>query len=206
MKWEVSERRSVVDNRWLKVTRDVCTRPDGSLVDGYYVVHGGNWVNVTPVTTEGQLVLVREYRHGFGEVLLGLPGGLIDDDDPSSCDAARRELAEEVHGLKVLLVEQTARMVVNPSTHTNTGYSCMALVAPIASAKVIYSGEPDIEVELHDFCEIIVGALGDKTLMSGFDAASLLRAFFRLGAHRELLTQEFNRRLGMLAESFFHQP
>jgi 8-oxo-dGTP pyrophosphatase MutT (NUDIX family) len=53
---------------------------------------------IFPVTTDGQVVMVEQYRHGAGKTLLELPAGNIDTDDinvQTALEAAQRELQEE---------------------------------------------------------------------------------------------------------------
>lgn len=53
-----------------------------------------DWVNVVAVTTEGQIVLVRQFRFGTDALSLEVPGGVIEaGEDPVA--AGVRELAEE---------------------------------------------------------------------------------------------------------------
>src|SRR5215831_6741942 len=127
MEWELLSSVLIVDDPWLRVSADRCRRHDGSLVEPYYRIHGRDWVNVCPLFPDGTMALVREYRHGYGTVLPGLPGGLIDPGDADEAAAARRELREETGISAVLELVKTAAMVVNPSTHTNLGHSFLAI-------------------------------------------------------------------------------
>ncbi|HEY9785430.1 MAG TPA: NUDIX hydrolase [Candidatus Obscuribacterales bacterium] len=61
----------------------------------FYVLHPSNWVNVIPLTSEGEVIFIEQYRHGIEKVTLEIPGGAIDPDDESSLHAAKRELFEE---------------------------------------------------------------------------------------------------------------
>jgi ADP-ribose pyrophosphatase len=60
----------------------------------FFVLEAGDWVNVIPVTSDGRVVLVRQYRYGNGEVTLEIPGGLIDPGQ-TPLESAQRELLEE---------------------------------------------------------------------------------------------------------------
>ena len=52
------------------------------------------WVNVIATTPEGQVVLIRQWRHGIQGVTLEIPGGMVDPgEDPMAAGA--RELLEE---------------------------------------------------------------------------------------------------------------
>jgi ADP-ribose pyrophosphatase len=52
-------------------------------------------VVVVPVTADGHLLMVRQYRHAAGAWLLEMPAGSIDDRDGTPEEAAQRELREE---------------------------------------------------------------------------------------------------------------
>src|SRR3989304_5703220 len=52
------------------------------------------WANVLALTRNNEAVLVKQYRHGVRDILLELPGGIVDDDE-NPLDAVRRELLEE---------------------------------------------------------------------------------------------------------------
>lgn len=59
------------------------------------VVEYGVAVVLVPVTQDGELLMVRQYRHAVGAWLLELPAGGVDGDDTSPEAAALRELREE---------------------------------------------------------------------------------------------------------------
>lgn len=66
---------------------------DGSLREREVVVHPGG-VSVVCLTEENQVLMVRQFRYGAGEVLLELPAGKLEPgEDPF--DAMRREQREE---------------------------------------------------------------------------------------------------------------
>ena len=52
------------------------------------------WANVLALTKNKEAVLVKQYRHGVQDVLLELPGGIVDNDE-NPLEGARRELLEE---------------------------------------------------------------------------------------------------------------
>ena len=58
------------------------------------VLETPDWVNIVATTDAGQVVCVRQYRFGTGEITLEIPGGAIDPREDHGA-AARRELREE---------------------------------------------------------------------------------------------------------------
>lgn len=53
-----------------------------------------DWVSIVPVTQDGLVVFVRQYRVGIDAPTLEVPGGIIDEGQ-TPADAALRELREE---------------------------------------------------------------------------------------------------------------
>ena len=60
----------------------------------YFVLELADWVNVVPVTSAQELVMVRQYRHATRGVTLEIPAGSVKENEVPA-DAARRELLEE---------------------------------------------------------------------------------------------------------------
>lgn len=60
----------------------------------FTVLNSKDWANIIPITPEGKIVMVEQYRHGTNEVTIELPGGLIEiGENPEK--AAIRECKEE---------------------------------------------------------------------------------------------------------------
>lgn len=74
---------------------DEVAMPDGAMVTREVAQHP-DAVAVVPLTDDGQVVLVRQYRHPVGRYELEVPAGLLDVDGESEGEAAQRELAEEI--------------------------------------------------------------------------------------------------------------
>lgn len=77
----------------LNVRRDTVTAVKGQAYREI-IEHNGA-VAIVPVTAEGRVVMVKQYRYACGRTVLEIPAGKIDrgEDDPVS--AAARELREE---------------------------------------------------------------------------------------------------------------
>lgn len=91
-KWEVISSREIADCRVFTVRGDLSR--NGDLTAEFYVIENPDWVNVIPVTPDGDIVLIEQFRHGVGAPVLEIPGGMIDaGEEPEA--AARRELLEE---------------------------------------------------------------------------------------------------------------
>jgi ADP-ribose pyrophosphatase len=122
--WTVIDRQEVADCLVFKVERESTRSPyDGSVHD-FYVLPSPDWVNVVPLTDDGQVVMVRQWRHGSKEFTLEVPGGLVDDGrDPLA--AGRGELIEET-GYQAAAWERLGRINPNPALFPNRLYTFLA--------------------------------------------------------------------------------
>ena len=84
----------IFDGKVLHLYRDEIYLPDGREAFREYCCHNGA-VCIVPVTREGEVVCVSQYRYAVGQMMLEIPAGKLDtpDEDPES--AALRELKEE---------------------------------------------------------------------------------------------------------------
>ncbi len=87
------ERREIYSGRVIDLAVERLRLPNGSVCDMEMVHHRGA-AAVVPVDADGQVILVRQYRHAVGGWLLEVPAGKLDGGEaPDAC--AERELAEE---------------------------------------------------------------------------------------------------------------
>ena len=84
-----------MDNRWLKLDAEAVRTPAGLVLDPWWILDFPDWVLIVPVTSAGEVVLIRQWRQGARAFILETPGGLIDPTDADASAAARRELLEE---------------------------------------------------------------------------------------------------------------
>ena len=122
--WKVLSSEYLVKAPWAVLRKDTCSMPNGHVVPEYYVLEYPNWVNVVALTAEGQFILVRQYRHGIANVVLEIPGGVIDEGELAE-DAARRELLEET-GYQFESFEKLCELFPNPATSNNITTSYLA--------------------------------------------------------------------------------
>ena len=84
----------IFDGRILHVRRDLVTLPDGKQATREVVHHIGA-VAVLPLTESGEVILERQFRYPFGEVLVEIPAGKLESPEEDPRRAALRELEEE---------------------------------------------------------------------------------------------------------------
>ena len=59
------------------------------------LIHHDGAAAVLPVTDDGKILMVRQYRHALGRFTLEIPAGKLDSPDEEKIECARRELEEE---------------------------------------------------------------------------------------------------------------
>ena len=85
---------AIFDGRILHVRLDRVTLPNGKEATREVVHHIGA-VAVLPLTESGEVILERQYRYPFGEVLVEIPAGKLESPEEDPRKAALRELEEE---------------------------------------------------------------------------------------------------------------
>ncbi|MPQ42641.1 NUDIX hydrolase [Clostridium tarantellae] len=102
-------------------------------------------VMIIPITTKGELVLIKQFRPAINDYIYEFPAGLVDKNE-SIEEAARRELFEET-GLKCIKFEK----ILAPC-YTSVGMSDET----VAVVKMIVEGIPTNEnIEENEEIEII---------------------------------------------------
>jgi 8-oxo-dGTP pyrophosphatase MutT (NUDIX family) len=154
--------------------------PRTGKVHPFVVLKSPEWVNVLPVTPEGKVLFVHQFRQGTGTITMEVPAGMVDPDDPDPAETARRELLEET-GYSAETVICTGIVESNPAFMNNRCHTFLALNVRKVQEPQLDGGE-DIVLE-----EVPLDQL-DSLVTSGRVAHSLtLCAFYNLQRFRHLL-------------------
>lgn len=166
----------VLDSSYLhpRFRIDKCELANGNLLDAT-IFEFRSWANIVALTRHGEVVLVRQYRHGVNEVLLEFPGGVIEDEEDPKVGAAR-ELLEET-GYKAAELIEIGNIYPNPALQTNTLHCYLALNVEKISEQNLDAGE-DIEVQLMPLNELIEVAKRGE-----FSHALMIAVLFRALAY-----------------------
>jgi ADP-ribose pyrophosphatase len=146
---------------------DKVRTPSGKEAQRELIEHPGSVV-IVPVTTDGKVLFVRQFRYAIGDYLLELPAGLIDPgEDP--IDSAKRELVEEV-SYEAGTIRELCKVYISP------GYTKEMTTIYLAEDCVPVDHEDDEDeplqlfpVDLHDIPAMLTPGVADAV-----DAQTLL--------------------------------
>ena len=116
---------------------------DGGVTAYREIIRHPGAVCMVPVTSEGKLLFVTQYRHAAGKRLLELPAGTLEKGEAPG-DAAVRELQEEV-GQKPNRVDALGGFFVAPGYTTE--YIHLYVCSELTPSRLPGDEDEDIEIE-----------------------------------------------------------
>ena len=174
--WSAHDGETVVTTPIYTLRSERRSSPRTGETRPYYIIDSPDWVNVIPLTPEGEVVLVAQWRHGSNGPSLEIPSGLLEPgEDPTS--AALRELREETGYLA-----HSARVIgcVRPNSALFSNH-CTTVLAE----GVTYQGPLELDpgediVVLRLPLDEVTALIVDGTI----DQALTLTAFYWLQLHQ----------------------
>ena len=151
--WKKIDSKYILQDTWAKIRVDTCVRPDGKIIEDYYVYDFPDWVTAFAITKDGKVIIERQFRYALGQTHFELPGGCVDKTDKSFEDAIARELLEET-GYAFTHFESLGKSSANPSTNSNLMHYFLATGGEKIAEQNFDEGE-DIEVYLMTIDEVI---------------------------------------------------
>ena len=178
LSWKTLSSEYKFSDNWFTLRADTCQTQEGKIITPYYVYEFPDWVIAVALTEDGKFILERQYRHALGIISLELPGGCVDDADPSLEAALRRELMEET-GYSFQAIEYLGRTSANPSTNSNWAHLYLATGGRLERQQNLDPNE-EIEVYLYTFDEL-KQLLRDNGIVQSMHVTAFFYAFQRLG-------------------------
>jgi ADP-ribose pyrophosphatase len=120
----------------------------------YFRLMAPDWVNVLPLTSQGQVVLIRQPRIGSMSYVLETPGGVMDAGERDPTMTAARELEEET-GFVSQRILPLGSVNPNPAIMTNRCHFFVALgCIPADNRRHFPDHDERIQVELFSPSEL----------------------------------------------------
>lgn len=144
-KWTVIKEEDISPSKWMPVLRHTVQLPNNTVVDDYYFSPLGNVAMIMAFTNTNKIVLVRQYKHGLGEILVELPGGMQHHN--ATMEACAVAELEEETGIKVSERELIAlgKIAGNPTKTNQVTYGYIVKNAVFNAVQKLDSTE---EIEL----------------------------------------------------------
>lgn len=128
------ESEVLYEGRLIGLRRDKVRLPDGRTSTREVVVHPGA-VAIVPLLDDGRVILVTQYRHAVGKILMEIPAGTLHPNEVAE-ECAQRELREET-GYTAGKLEHLTSIYLAP------GYSTELLHVFLATSLNPAPGEMD---------------------------------------------------------------
>jgi len=122
--WKIVSSKKDESYRVFNLRTDRAVSPRTGREHSFFILESSSWVNVIPLTTQNEVILVRQYRHGRRDITLEIPGGLVEKADTPK-EAAERELYEET-GYRASETTLLGSVHPNPAIQNNECYTFLA--------------------------------------------------------------------------------
>lgn len=176
MKWKTLKSEYLIKRPWLTARRDTVELPNGVVNDEYYVLEYPTWINVIALTNDGNMVMIRQYRHGIGHTCFEIVAGVCEKGEAPEA-AARRELLEET-GYAGGEWHELMAVSGNTSTTNNITHCFVATGVEKVGSQHLDRTE-DIEVHVMTKDEVMQLLVNDEIKQS-LMAAPLWKYFYQL--------------------------
>ena len=124
MKWKTLSSEYLSRHRYFTARKDKCETPEGNIVDEYFVVELPTTCCAVAITEQGEVLMVRQYRHPVEEAILEIPGGFVDENETPE-QAVKRELKEET-GYEFSTIKKVGKIAANPGVLNNFTFLFLA--------------------------------------------------------------------------------
>ncbi len=178
LRWKTLSSTYIIKDTWATVRADVCERPDGKIIDPYYVYEFPDWVTAFALTKDGKVIIEKQYRHALGQVHYEIPGGCVEPTDVTMEAAISRELLEET-GYQFEKFENLGLTSANPSTNNNIMHLFLATGGELVQEQHLDEGE-DIEV-LFATIDEVKNLLRTNQFIQSMHVTCIVKALERLG-------------------------
>jgi 8-oxo-dGTP pyrophosphatase MutT (NUDIX family) len=176
--WQHVSSEYLIQQSWFKMRQDRVIKGNGQEMFPYYVLEYTNWACVFPITTDGKIVLVKQYRYALGQWSIELPGGIMDAHETDPLEAGRRELLEET-GYSCSELVQVAAIAPNPATQNNLMYCFVAKDCELTQLQSFDENE-ELEVMLATMDEVKT-LLREQKIVQSLHTACMMYALEYLG-------------------------
>jgi 8-oxo-dGTP pyrophosphatase MutT (NUDIX family) len=195
-KWICENEKTIIDHPVVKIIQRNCRSSDEDKTHKFYIIRSPNWCNIIPVTEDGKVVMVKQYRLGIDEFTLEIPGGLADAEDKDIQTTAIREMIEET-GYEPLPEAKCIPLgwsFPNPAIQDNRCHAFV--VGPVRRTRA----QKLDATEMIEVVEVPIEEIPEKLAQGQITHALMMNSFFYLllgtDGGRDILRRELGRFTG----------
>lgn len=174
--WARARSEAVADCRVFRVRRDWSVDPLTQIEHDFYCIEAPDWINIIPLTSTEEVVMIEQYRHGIESVTLEIPGGMVDEGEAPR-NAAAREMFEET-GYTAAEIIKLGKTQPNPAIQNNWIHTFFAPGAEFKSEPVFDGTERTLVrlIPLSEVPELIAhGTITHSLVVVAFHWLSLYK-------------------------------
>jgi len=160
-KWTVLNEQDVSPSPWFPLVKHTVKLANGNIIDDYYYSPLGDVAQVLAITKNNEVVLVKQYKHALGEILLELPGGM-QQKNKTIIESALNELEEET-GIRASADQliSLGKIANNPTKLNQVTYGFILFDAEFNSTQKLDATE-DIQVLTKPAPEVLKMAISGE--------------------------------------------
>jgi 8-oxo-dGTP pyrophosphatase MutT (NUDIX family) len=159
--WTMVEEKVFLDFPYIQIVERQCRKPvrDDAPADTephrFYVFRSKDWCNIIPITEDGKIVLIKQFRAGTLGPSFEFPGGVMESTDADVQATALREMSEETGYAPVPNARCKVLGVAHPNPALQDNRVHSLIVGPVkkTQAQMLDPAE-DIEVVEIDIDEL----------------------------------------------------
>jgi ADP-ribose pyrophosphatase len=164
--WREIRKEQLFDCRVFTVERSVSASPFDGSERVFFRISSRDWAQIIPLTAAGEVVMVRQFRHGSMRIELEIPGGIVDPGEEPA-EAAIRECLEET-GYLATSVRPLGSVNPNPAMHPHRLHGFVAeSVSKVAAIQNSDTEQTEVVlVPVTELPERLIGGEIDHSLVA----------------------------------------
>ena len=176
-KWKIVVSKKLFSNKFITIDEIKSLREGDKRNSTFYRMHFPRWVNIIPVTPLGEVLFIKQFRHGIQSETLEIPGGIIEENEVP-IDGAKRELLEET-GYSSNEWVDLGFVSPNPAIQSNLCYVFLA-------KNVVKTNDTDFDPDEEIFSKLVPLDKLSETIALEVNNAIVLSSFALAWAKNKL--------------------
>ena len=192
--WVAVSETTILESSFMEIIQRDCRTSDDvhpPRTHRFYLFKSRDWCNIIPVTEDGKIVMVKQFRAGINDHTVEIPGGVADGEDHDIQASALREMTEET-GYTLLPGARCVKLGAsfpNPAIQDNRTHSFV--VGPVKKSQ-----EQKLDYgEMIDVVEIPFAQIPEMIRSGEISHALMLNAFLYLALEQKLGTDALTQGL-----------